>query len=177
LKYVEEALADAQEKLKEATSAFAQVTKDYVVSLQSKHSRHIAIDQLRIHVKQNIFYYMQAIWDHEPPDQRFFRLYNKKIVCVEAEQGGNVTTTVKPGATATGRLVVEFENLATPGVGAAAGKKPFDGVSGGKKPGFGGGGVPYTHDLVEIADLDNPIGYKGNYIIFPLNDQCYLTTF
>ena len=39
-------------------------------------------------MKQNIFYYMQAIWDHEPADQRFFRLYNKKVVCVEAEEVG-----------------------------------------------------------------------------------------
>ena len=29
-----------------------------------------------MHVKENILYYMQAIWSHEPPDQRFFRLYN-----------------------------------------------------------------------------------------------------
>jgi hypothetical protein len=64
LKYVEEALADAQEKLKDATVTFNQVTKDYVAALQNKYSRHIAIDQLRLHIKQNIFYYMQAIWDH-----------------------------------------------------------------------------------------------------------------
>ncbi|VTZ59781.1 hypothetical protein EMEDMD4_1240009 [Sinorhizobium medicae] len=30
--------------------------------------------RLRMHVKQNILFYMQAIWNHEPPDQRFFRL-------------------------------------------------------------------------------------------------------
>ena len=34
------------------------------------------IDRLRVHVKENILYYMQAIWRQEPPDQRFFRLYN-----------------------------------------------------------------------------------------------------
>jgi hypothetical protein len=32
-------------------------------------------------VKQNILYHMHAIWGHEPPDQRFFRLYNKNVMC------------------------------------------------------------------------------------------------
>jgi len=31
--------------------------------------------------------------------------------------------------------------------------------------------------LVEVADLDNPLGYKGNYIIFPMKGECYLTTY
>ena len=158
LKYVEEALADAQEKLKQATTTFTQITKDYVVALQNKYSRHVALDQLRIHVKQNIFYYMQAIWDHEPPDQRYFRLYNKKVICVEVDKGGHVGVQ-RPDSAASvtsGRLVVDFNIPA---------------------PAMAGGGVEYVHDLVEIADLDNPLGYKGNYIIFPLNDQCYLPMF
>ena len=37
------------------------------------------IDRLRVHVKDNILYYMQAIWSHEPPDQRFFRLYDLDV--------------------------------------------------------------------------------------------------
>ena len=94
LKYVEQALADAQEKLKDATTTFNQVTKDYVVALQNKYARHVALDQLRLHVKQNIFYYMQAIWDHEPPDQRFFRLYKKMISCIQAETNAPAKATV-----------------------------------------------------------------------------------
>jgi hypothetical protein len=40
-------------------------------------------------------------------------------------------------------------------------------------PGLGGSGLLVKkHKLVEIADLDNPIGYKGNYIIFPLIGDC-----
>jgi len=177
LKYVEEALADAQEKLKQATATFAQVTKEYVVALQNQYSRHVAIDQLRIHVKQNIFYYMQAIWDHEPPDQRFFRLYNKKIVCVEPEPGAQVTATVSKDAVASGRVRVNFENMAPPTIGQKPKAVPGSDSQQGKKPPFKEGGAEFMHDLVEIADLDNPIGYKGNYIIFPVRDQCYLTTY
>src|SRR5262249_28779541 len=32
-------------------------------------------------------------------------------------------------------------------------------------------------DRVEIADIYNPLGYKGNHIIFPLKRKCYLTTY
>ena len=34
-----------------------------------------------------------------------------------------------------------------------------------------------TTELIEIADLDNPLGYKGNYIIFPVKGECYLTQY
>jgi hypothetical protein len=81
LKYTEEALADAQDKLKAATSAFESATKAYTAATQNKYTRHIAIDQLRIHVKQNILYYMQAIWAHEVPDQRYFRLHKFPVPC------------------------------------------------------------------------------------------------
>src|SRR5262249_43228286 len=32
-------------------------------------------------------------------------------------------------------------------------------------------------DLVDVADLDNPIGYKGNYMIFPLKQPTFLTSY
>jgi hypothetical protein len=158
LKYVEQALADAQEKYRQASGAFQQATNEFAGAMQNQFARHIAIDQLRVHVKQNIFYYMQAIWDQEPPDQRFFRLYNKKVICPQPDPnciigGTNITLTGIFG----GFVDTEIKNICVPGV--------FGGISG------------LQHELVEVADLDNPLGYKGNYIIFPLKDQCYLTTF
>ena len=71
LGYVEQALADAQDKLKQANDSFQQATKEYAAALQNQFARHVAIDQLRIHVKQNIIYYMQAIWSHKVADQSF----------------------------------------------------------------------------------------------------------
>ena len=32
-----------------------------------------------------------------------------------------------------------------------------------------------TKKLVEVADLDNVLGYKGNYMIFPLKENNYIT--
>jgi hypothetical protein len=71
---VRDLLAETQDKLQHASEVYAQITKDYAKAVENQVNHRTAVDQLRIHVKQNILYYMQAIWDHEPPDQRFFRL-------------------------------------------------------------------------------------------------------
>ena len=157
LQYVEEALADAQKKLAQATNALEQATKEYATAMQNQYARHVAIDQLRVHVKQNILYYMQAIWDHEPPDQRFFRLYNRKVMCPQPQPGcvpqfiQHPQTHLSPGYK--GSIVVSGQLVCAPILSGP------------------------EHELVDVADLDNPLGYKGNYIIFPLRDQCYFTTY
>lgn len=151
LGYVEQALADAQSKLKQVTSALQDATKEYATALQNQYARHIAIDQLRIHVKQNIFYYMQAVWDHEPPDQRFFRLYNLMVMCPKPLEGCvPAVEDWSPSPQGDHLLSVGF---CPPTI------------------------FPKQHRLVEVADLDNPLGYKGNYIIFPLKESCYLTDY
>jgi hypothetical protein len=159
IEYVEQALADAQEKLRQSTSAFEQATKEYAAAIKNQFARHIAIDQLRVHVKQNILYYMQAIWDHEPTDQRFFRLYNKKVICPKPDPLCSPDITVFSGTPTTGKINLEFKRICVPGFG----------------PGGGVGDV--EHQLIDVADIDNPLGYKGNYMIFPLKDQCYLTMY
>lgn len=155
LSYVEQALADAQDKLKQATTAFQVATKDYTAAMQNMYTRHIAIDQLRVHVKQNIIYYMQAIWAHEVPDQRYFRLYKQQVVCPATVNCG--TTAVLSRRPIRGKTAVDFAKVCPPA-------------------GPVGVGGP-MHDLSEVADIDNPLGYKGNYIVFPLIDDCPLTQY
>jgi hypothetical protein len=172
LKYVEEALADAQKKLTDASAAFNQITKDYSTALQRKFSRRVAIDQLRLHVKQNILHYMQAIWDHEPPDQRFFRLYNKKVKWFAPGEDCELVATSPPPAPswkhAGIQAIASTRGLAMHS--ASMQMVHFDRVC---RPAI----TAEERELVEIADLDNPLGYKGNYIIFPLKESCYLTTY
>lgn len=79
LQYLEDTIVATQDKFRQAHDAYQKATDRYAAALQKQYSRYVAIDQLRIHVKQNIIYYMQAIWAHESPDQRFFRLYNKQV--------------------------------------------------------------------------------------------------
>jgi hypothetical protein len=159
LKYTEQALSDAQEKLNAAASSFRQATKEYTAALREQFSRQIAIDQLRVNIKQNIYYYMQAIWAHEVSDQRFFRLYNKQVLCPQILKGCAVK--VKTGninVKLNGKAPIEFENTCVPGLGGE----------------FLGGEL---EDLSAVADLDNPLGYKGNYIIFPMTAECPITDY
>jgi hypothetical protein len=163
LEYLEDTLKEAQERFANAQEALNQATSAYSASLEAQTNRRVAIDQLRIQVKENILYYMQAIWDHEPPDQRFFRLYHIEVDLPESPThtvGFRKATEEEmemgiPLAEIHGdRYVLEFDPPAPP--------DPEN---------------PNKKHLVEIADLDNPLGYKGNYIIFPLKTCLYLTNF
>lgn len=75
-----------------AASAKAEVASlnsltDTCAKAYSQHvNRLTQIARLRVHILQNILYYMQAIWNHEPPDQRFFRLHNTKIPTLKPTQ-------------------------------------------------------------------------------------------
>jgi hypothetical protein len=110
-----------------------------------------------VHVKENILYYMQAIWSHEPPDQRFFRLYNKDVPIPTAKLGGVAVDICSNAPNITDLFlannVVSAELKIPPKVGITVKK------------------------LVEVADLDTVLGYKGNYMIFALKDNNYLTLY
>jgi len=163
LKYLDETLSAAQERLSRGETALNEATRAYTTALENQTNRRVAIDQLRIHVKQNVLYYMQAIWDHEPPDQRFFRLYH-----VEVDLPESTTRTCRLR-----RATDEDIAAGLPTVERSGDRYILYGCEAPSLP------TPRsnTKQLVEIADLDNPLGYKGNYIIFPLKTCLYLTNF
>ena len=143
------------EQLGVATTAL-QVAIDKLSAATKEHYDRIAeIDRLRIHVKENILYYMQAIWSHEPPDQRFFRIYNIDVDIVEPDVTG-VTVPVTAQPPITGNV---FGDPA-PSLGVTLTMPPVKIT---------------TKKLVEIADLDKVLGYKGNYAIYALNENNYVT--
>jgi hypothetical protein len=152
LQNINDNVADLQNKLKQSNDSYLAATQKYADAMQKQFSRTVAIDQLRVHVKQNIFFYMQAIWSHEPPDQRFFRLYNKQVFCPCPSNA--CTVTVNGKAVTNGLYRVSTNMWSCPPVVDET-----------------------TVDLVEIADIDDPLGFKGNYIIFPLKETCCLTTY
>jgi hypothetical protein len=137
-----------------ATTALQAAIDKLSAATREHYDRIAEIDRLRIHVKQNILYYMQAIWSYEPPDQRFFRIYNIDVYVAEPDTSGMMlpVTELSPdaadklrGRTSTGA------SLGMPSVNVTRKK------------------------LVEIADLDTVLGYKGNYAIYALNENNYVT--
>lgn len=142
----------------------------------------IAVDQLRAHVKENILYYMQRIWDHEVPDQRYYRLYNLRVeVPSPPDERISLDEELRDSIREMADLV-ERDDL----VGPLA-----------EIPMFSARAVPddvadpddehhpsprprvrmEERWLADIADIDNLLGYHGNYMIFPLREHNFLTTF
>jgi hypothetical protein len=138
-----------------ATTALQAAIDKLSAATKEHYDRIAEIDRLRIHVKQNILYYMQAIWNHEPPDQRFFRIYDIDVVIVEPETAG-----VNVSVNTTSQDLMDWlqGNNETTKV-----TLPMPGVNLKKKK------------LVEVADLDTVLGYKGNYAIYALKENNYLT--
>jgi hypothetical protein len=151
-------------QLEVATTALQSAVDKLSSAVKEHYDRVAEIDRLRVHVKDNILYYMQAIWRQEPPDQRFFRLYN-----IDVPDLMPVTT---------GQTV---------NIGAASQAENLDGLLKAFLPDGGGETLKATlplptfpnplpkKKLVEVADLDNVLAYKGNYMVFALKENNYIT--
>jgi hypothetical protein len=137
-----------------AVTALQTAIDKLSAAIREHYDNVAAIDRLRVHVKDNILYYMQAVWSHEPPDQRFFRLYNIDVPMFELDVEGVTVDVFRGRGNVTDELAgrqIGFASLPVP-----------DGTLEHRK-------------LVDVADLDTVLGYKGNYMIFALKRNYYLT--
>ncbi|MGH2397549.1 MAG: hypothetical protein ACRDFW_11305, partial [bacterium] len=154
-------------RLEREVTALNALTEVYSKAL-AEHLNHKAqVAQLRVHIKQNILHYMQAIWSYEPTDQRFFRLHNVPVPILEAAKKTYFFPSLTPVLSSlasvphkrlplSGRVPVNFYR--------------FEGVTEIKPD------VRFT-TLAQVADLDNLLGFKGNYMIFPLKESNALTDY
>ena len=152
LDFAKDSLNRAQSKVDQLTSELRtestalQVVIDKYTAAATKHYGMLAdIDRLRIHVKDNILHYMQAIWTYEPTDQRYFRLYNL-----------DAPTFVPPN--------LKTAAKAAPNAGFAKYDSKRQSYSIQLSPPVLGDNMK----LHQIADLDTFLGFKGNYMIFPM---------
>lgn len=144
-------------RLKRELSELNALSEKYTKLLSQHLNRKTQVERCKVHIKDNILYYMQAIWSHQPPDQRFFELYNTKIPHFEVEEK---TYTIN---------VAQAENIWT---GTENGAKPhtFKLNTNIKS------NLTYKK-LIEVADVDRLLGFKGNYLMFPLKTPNALTEF
>jgi hypothetical protein len=147
-------------QLEVATTALQAAVDKLSNAVKEHYDRVAEIDRLRMHVKENILYYMQAIWRQEPPDQRFFRLYNIDVPIVTPVTGG-VTVNVTAGGG--GKKMPAGLNAALGKDDTLASTLPMPEVT------------VTREKLVDVADLDDVLGYKGNYMIFALKENNYIT--
>jgi hypothetical protein len=161
-------MRNLESRLSSELTSLEKATNDYTNALKEHLNRMAEIARLRIHIKDNILYYMQAIWNHEPRDHRYFRLYNILVPTFDYAD----TITAEPD------VPVRSPDSRSIGVADAIGERI----------GFNFGRtivgeltmppmVPTYKNLFEVADLDNLLGYKGNYMIFPLKEHNPLTSY
>jgi hypothetical protein len=168
----------AVEKQEKAAAALRQemgglhaLTAEYNKTLRDHLDNETCVKRLLVHIRNNIFYYMQAIWSMEPPDQRFLRLHKVQVPQLEL---ATIPDPDDPNGTLPDRsyrVQVKaskdiFEPFREPGTTK---HKAF--MSGRMQR------ITEFRPLVEVADLDNLLGFKGNYMIFPLKEHNALTEF
>ena len=153
-------------RLEREVTALNALTESYSKALR-EHNNHLTeIARLQVHVKDNIMYYMQAIWRHEPSDQRFFRLHNTPVPDLANTSRGFKVNFHAPNPTT---LAPPHEALPRFG-GRHVKVFPLESVT--------KFNPQITHKpLSQVADLDNLLGFKGNYAIFPLLESNALTDF
>ena len=150
--------------LQREVTAYTEATDKYTKA-QKKHKEwELRIVDLLLHVKENIIHYMQFIWASEHQDQRFLRLHMKAAPAfVETDGGATYTFLGYPDQPKRERVLsdgtiqtlhaAEFEFKANFSVQQEA------------------------TTLAQSADMDKLLGFKGNYMIFPLKDSNPLTDY
>lgn len=166
---IQQAADDARDltyRLEREVTALNAVTETYTKALR-EHLNHLTeIARLQVHVKDNIMYYMQAIWAHEPVDQRFFRLHNTPVPDLSHSSRGFRVQLDTPLATT---MAPPHQSLPRFG-GRDAKVYPVESVTKLNTT------IAYK-PLSEVADVSTLLGFKGNYAIFPLYESNPLTDF
>ncbi|MEE9615054.1 MAG: hypothetical protein V3W31_08950 [Thermodesulfobacteriota bacterium] len=163
----ERAVAEAKEltmRLQREVTALNAASEKYAKLLTKLKSWEVKIARLRLHIKQNILYYMQAIWAHEVPDQRYFRLFQVKVPTFV--DNGTKYQVVDADAS-DGQVIFSVENPQSP--------ETAKGVTFEISPSLEAKFEGDLKSLVEVADIDKLLGFKGNYAIFPLKESNPLT--
>ncbi len=152
-------------RIEREVTALNALTESYAKALAENQNQRMQILRLRTHVKQNILYYMQAIWNHEPPDQRYLRLHEVPIPTFRHERWYRFRD-VAPLA---GAMTAFAHRLA--GLGGIAPTAVYEAEV------LTDTERLETKPLSQVADLDRLLGYFGNYMIFPLKESNPLTSF
>ncbi len=143
--------------LRQEVSTLHGLTEAYNKAMQSRLDNETRVQRLLVHLRNNILYYMQAIWSLEPPDQRYLRLHKVQVPDLQSDgRSYKVAVGTEPDIFA-----------------------PFRTEGTEKHRGYVRGKVKLGEpkQLVQIADLDSPQGYIGNYIVFPMKQHNAVTEF
>lgn len=161
-------LRDLENQIGQMNAGLTRATEEYTDRLSAHLSNVVQVAELKVHIKDNITHYMQAIWLHEPFQQRWLRL---KDVAVPVINYGNAPFSkyaIKSEAL-TGSLA-NVTHVAT----SVHGMSRDPNI---KVPDEDEDGLVDTVPLYQVADIDDLLGFRANYMIFPMRKGNALTDY
>ncbi|RLA40586.1 MAG: hypothetical protein DRR42_25695, partial [Gammaproteobacteria bacterium] len=158
-------LRDQEGQLANTNASLGRATEEYTDRLSEHLGNVVLVTELRNHVKDNITHYMQVIWMHEPFQQRWLRL---KDVPVPVLKRSNRRYTINKVA-----MVGNLSNVAH----LKAKVFPFTTTGDFELPPEKENGTLETVPLYQVADIDGMLGFRANYMIFPMKKANAVTDF
>ncbi|MEM9680819.1 MAG: hypothetical protein AAF901_10895, partial [Bacteroidota bacterium] len=164
LKHIEQTAEELATAQRAAKREAREAGQQYAEAIKIIAQKDTQIKQLLLHIRQNIFHYMHAIWEMKHPDEWFFEWAEKMVYHIGA---GKVTCTL-----------TRKENLRPMPPGIERQGDPYEINCDPPTP-------PDIETLSEedkvplgsIAHVDQLLGFKGNYAVFPLKDCTHITDY
>jgi len=129
--------------LKRELDNLERATASFVEGFSHYAREALQVERLLLHIKDNIIYYMQAIWEHESRDQRYLRLRHVSVPEVTGTVTYKLQASGLPSRPPTFHPPVE--------VTATSRLRVTGDV-----------------ELGDVADLAAPLGFVGNAMVFPV---------
>ena len=159
LEYLEAQIEAKGAAMTTAAAALRSAIDKFTEAAADRRRTTLATARLQVHIRDNIFHYMHAIWATTHPDHRYFTLYDDEVPFHTPNAADYV---IQPAAnpTAIGTLPgiddggADLElTIAAPDMSTAPGRRR----------------------LADVADIDRPLGFRGNFAIFELLECSQLT--
>lgn len=139
------------QQLQQATDDFSKAYRQYLDDIA-------AVARLRTHIKNNIIYYLQAIWRYEYDDQQYMRLLGTAVPSLEVDSI-ELTIDLEPLDDFFAPFRAPDERLHRAWI------KPKLKLGEQDRP------------IEEVAELGTLLGFIGNYMVFPMKKHNALTEF
>jgi hypothetical protein len=147
---------DLASRVMSATSTLEAMQRDYTERLSRYLSQLGQVHRLIDHIWQNILYYMQAIWAHQPHDHLYLRLKDVPVPVFEKDKSRTIK--VNPAVL---DAAADLSAIDTKWVHATR-------RLGVKQPPVSEADKIKTVPLSQVADLYRPLGAWCNYLVFPM---------
>ncbi len=164
LDFLKARIESLSERASLAQKALSDATAEYSRAVRTKSQKDTQIHQLKLHLRQNILHYLHGILDYRHQDQQFVELNDLQVPFLRSATRNCTLRRATPGEIEAGvpglrrhgeTYVVHCDPPVPPST-----TEPLP-----------------SRRLGSVADLNRPLGYKGNYVIYPLKGCSHLTDY